>query len=73
MSIEMLLKAQLQKPNDQMKKQIQYILDELNNETESDEKIDEEFEDENYNDEEEELVEDDDYVYLIKISMKKIQ
>ncbi len=58
----MLLKAQLQKPNDQMKKQIQYILDELNNDNELDEKIDEEFEDENINDEEEELVEDDDYV-----------
>ena len=59
----MLLKAQLQKPNDQMKKQIQYILDELNNDNELDEKTDEVFEDENYNDEEEELIEDDDYVY----------
>jgi hypothetical protein len=59
MGLEMLLKAQLQKPNDQMRKQIQYILDELNNDIEVEENLDEEYEDENYNDEEEEEVEND--------------
>jgi hypothetical protein len=63
MGLEMLLKAQLQNPNDQMRKQIQYILDELNDDTELEENMDEEYEDENYNDEEEEVVEtEDDYV-----------
>lgn len=63
LGLEKKLKVQLQNPNDQMKKQIQYILDELNSETEQEEKGDEEFEDENYGDEEENA--DDDYVFII--------
>lgn len=69
-----LLLSQLENPNEQMKKQIQYILDELNSDVEQEEKFDEEFEDENYGDEEE--VYEDDYVKLklkIIFSMKKIQ
>lgn len=63
MGLEMLLKSQLQNPNDQMRKQIQYILDELNNEIEAEENMDEEYEDETYNEEEDELeAENDDYV-----------
>jgi hypothetical protein len=60
MGLEVLLKQELQKPNDQMKKQIQYILEELNSDIDHEEKVDEEFEDENYNEDEEEIQEDDD-------------
>lgn len=60
--LEKLLNSQLENPNEQMKKQIQYIIDELNNEEEQEEKYDEEFEDENYGDEEEAY--EDDYVRL---------
>ena len=60
LKIEKMLKEQLENPNEQMKKQIQYILDELKSETEVEEKFDEEFEDENYGDEEEAY--EDDYV-----------
>lgn len=58
--LEKMLNAQLANPNEQMKKQIQYILDELNSNVEQEEKNDEEFEDENYGDEEENY--EDDYV-----------
>jgi len=53
MGLENILNKQLQNPNEQMKKQIQYILEELNSENELDDKTDEEFEDENYKDDEE--------------------
>lgn len=53
LGLEKLLASQLQNPNEQMKKQIQYILDELKSDVEQEEKFDEEFEDENYGDEEE--------------------
>jgi gas vesicle protein len=62
MGLEILLKTELQKPNEQMKKQIQYILEELNSDIEPEEKVDEDFEDENYNDDDEEEVQDDEYV-----------
>jgi hypothetical protein len=70
MGLEILLKAELQKPNEQMKKQIQYILEELNSDTEHEEKVDEDFEDENYNDEDEEVLEDD-YVPFYLYSLKR--
>jgi len=53
MGLENILNKQLQNPNEQMKKQIQYILEELNSENELDDNNDEEFEDENYKDDEE--------------------
>ena len=49
MGLESILNKQLQNPNEQMKKQIHYILEELNSENELDDNNDEEFEDENYN------------------------
>ena len=64
LGLEKMLIKQLQNPNEQMKKQIQYILDELNNDTEIEEKVDEEFEDENYGEEEDEIF-DDEYVFII--------
>jgi hypothetical protein len=64
MGLEVLLKSELQKPNEQMKKQIQYILEELNSDVEHEEKVDEDFEDETYNDEDEEEVLEDDYVKI---------
>ena len=59
LGLEKMLNAQLQNPNEQMKKQIQYILEELNSETEIEENKDEEFEDENCGDEEEEVYEEE--------------
>ena len=59
LGLEKILKDQLNNPNEQMKKQIQYILDEHNKDNEE-EKVDEDFEDENLGDEEE--VFDDEYV-----------
>lgn len=59
MGLENILNKQLQNPNEQMKKQIQYILEELNSENELDDNNnDEEFEDENYKDDEEVYDED---------------
>ncbi len=71
MGLEKILKEQLNNPNEQMKKQIQYILDELNEESEVEEKNDEDFEDENYGDEEENYNEDEFVRMKFKSSMKK--
>ena len=59
--LEDVLKIQLENPNEQMKKQIQYIVNELNEKTEVEETNDEEFEDEGYADEEEDC-NDEEYV-----------
>ncbi len=59
--LEEVLREQLENPNEQMKKQIQYILNKLNEDKEEEENEDEEFEDEGYADEEDEF-NDDEYV-----------
>jgi len=56
--LEQMLSSQLSNPNEQMKKQIQYILEELNSEEELEEKNDEEFE-EDIETNEEETAEDE--------------
>jgi LisH domain-containing protein ARMC9 len=60
LGLEKLLTLQLTNPNEQMKKQIQYILEELNSEEEHEEKTDEEFEEDTDTNEEE--VFDEEYV-----------
>jgi hypothetical protein len=60
LGLQKMLNSQLSNPNEQMKKQIQYILEELNSDVEHEEKNDEEFEDENYENEEENY--DEEYV-----------
>ncbi len=59
MGLEKILTELLNNPNEQMKKQIQYILDELCEENEVEEKHDEDFEDENYGDEDENFAEEE--------------
>jgi len=59
--LENVLQEQLENPNEQMKKQIQYIINELKGDNEEQETNDEEFEDEGYADEEEEYG-DEEYV-----------
>ena len=61
LGLEKILSKQLENPNEQMKKQIQYIVDELKVDGEGEENTDEDFEDDNYGDEEEELPDEDYY------------
>jgi hypothetical protein len=60
MGLEQMLNAQLSNPNEQMKKQIQYILEELSSEEEHEEKNEEEYEEDIDTNEEETF--DDEYV-----------
>jgi hypothetical protein len=64
LGVDVVLKNQLENPNELMKKQIQYILDEINDNTQQEEAMDEDFDDEGLADEEEdaneeEYIEDD--------------
>ena len=67
MGLEKMLIAQLSNPNEQMKKQIQYILEELNSEEEHEEKSEEEFEEDVDGNEQETM--EDEYVKLFYISL----
>jgi hypothetical protein len=71
LGLEKMLNSQLQNPNEQMKKQIQYILEELNSDQDAEENKDEEFEDEVLGDDEEEVY-DEEYVRKNIIKYKKI-
>jgi len=70
LGLEKMLNSQLQNPNEQMKKQIQYILEELNSDQDAEENKDEEFEDEVLGDDEEEVY-DEEYVRKYIINIKK--